>query len=382
LKEEYRLKYFTSATEAEAIEGIIPYVNLTNNQKKLLKEEPELEMLDHNNIFGFFRNIDKSTQEDEKYISNDYDKAKIFKKAIKDVLPLKNILDVQTQQLSDVELNNEYILEFESKVISFLEAQVDEKISKEERDNTTSLEKDTLDQQLFLTKKVKNFIGQESSLKFIKEYIAHDNPEPLILIGKSGSGKSSILAKSIVEHETNKNTQVIYRFIGATLNSNTSQEVLTSILEELNIFAEEDSVKEVSSLSRNLEQEENNFVEFSKKVYEEIINFKDDAIIYIDGVDQLSNDDQFLWLPHHLPSNVKIILSAINDINYKEDTRYFNALREKSSNIYEVEGFDKPVELLNIILNQNNRTIQPKQKEYFLVQYEKVKTPFYVYSQS
>ena len=174
LKEEKKSKYFTSATEAETIEGIIPYIHITDNQKKLLKDVPQLQTIDPNNIFAFFRNIDKSTQQGEKFISSDYRKSQIFKNDIKEVLPNKNILNTQTKQLNTEELDVEYMSKFESKVISFLEYQVDEQISKEQNNNISSLEKEKLQQQLFLTSKAKNFLGQDKILNEIKNYINND----------------------------------------------------------------------------------------------------------------------------------------------------------------------------------------------------------------
>ena len=84
LTDEQKEKYFLSATEAEVKEGIIPYLNLTEFQKEiLLKENPQLKEIDHKYIFGFFRDIDKTTKVDDKFITDDYEKAQKFKESVK-----------------------------------------------------------------------------------------------------------------------------------------------------------------------------------------------------------------------------------------------------------------------------------------------------------
>jgi hypothetical protein len=129
----------------------------------------------------------------------------------------------------------------------------------------------------------------------------------------------------------------------------------------------------------DIDKEENHFANFSHKIYDEIMSLTDDIVIFIDAVDQLSNDDQFLWLPNKLPSNIKIVISALKDSSYKEDSKYFYTLEDKITSYIEIESFDKPLELLESLLKLQKRTLQDEQKEYFLNQYYQVNTPLYVY---
>lgn len=79
LDEEQKRKYFLSATEAEVEEGIIPYVKPTKFQKEeLLAKNAILEKVDPQHIFGFFRDIDKTTQIDHEFIEDDYEEAQEF----------------------------------------------------------------------------------------------------------------------------------------------------------------------------------------------------------------------------------------------------------------------------------------------------------------
>lgn len=383
LGEDIKRKYFTSATEAEASEGIISYSQKSEFQQKLLKLIPNLEQVDHKNIFGFFRSIDKDSIIEDKFISTDYDQAQSFKEQVQAKLIDENILNVSTTQISKDKLDESYIDKFIQSVTNFLKQQVDNQILKDKEKDYSDLEIEKLQQQFFMNQKLENFLGQEKILQEIQNYISNENDKPLIICGQSGIGKSSIIAKAIEDTSIQTSKKIVYRFIGATPNSRNTKDLLTSILEELEIVVEDQHITENNNqLLTDIDKKENAFVEFSKKVYDEIYNIKDDIVIFIDAVDQFSNDDQFLWLPNKLPSNIKIVISALKDRDYKEDSKYFYTLEDKISSYIEIEPFDKPAELLELLLLQQKRTLQLSQKEYFLKQYNKVRTPLYVYMAS
>lgn len=377
--EKIKSKYFISATEAEAIEGIIPYFNKTNFQQKLLSLIPDLEKSDHKHIFGFFRNIDRNTVIGEKFISTDYTNAQAFKEKVKIQILDENILSIDVSQISKDKLDESYLEKFTSSVIEFLRKQVDTQIQKDAKKNYSALEIEKHQQNNYLNKKLENFLGQKEVLKKIENYINNENDKPLIICGASGIGKSSIMAKVIEDTLNTTGKKIIYRFVGATPNSTTTKDLLTSIFEELKITIDDEQIYSENQLLTDIDKEENSFVRFSHKVYDEMVELEDNVAIFIDAVDQLTNDDQFLWLPNKLPSNIKLVISALKDSNYKKDNKYFYTLEDKLSSCLEIEPFDKPAELLENLLKPQNRTLQDDQKEYFLNKYHQVNTPLYVY---
>ncbi len=379
LEDDIKNKYITSATESEAIEGIISYFMKTEYQKKLLRLIPELSQVDHKHIFGFFRSLDKNTVIKDKFVSDDYEKTQEFKEKVKKQLIDENILTVNTSQISEEHLDISYLEKFTSSVIEFLKRQVVLQITKDKDKNYTTLEIEKQLQYNYLNQKLENFLGQEEALKKIENYINDDTNKPLIICGASGIGKSTIIAQAIENATNPPNKKVIFRFVGATPNSTTTTDILTSILKELEITIEDEQVENKNQFLTDIDKEENHFANFSHKVYDEIMNFKDEIVVFIDAVDQLRNDDQFLWLPNQLPSNIKIVISALKDREYKEDSKYFYTLEDKISNYIEIEPFNKPLELLASLLRVQKRTLQDKQKEYFLTQYHQVNTPLYVY---
>ena len=397
IDEEKQRKYFLSATEAEVEEGIIPYIKPTTFQEReLLNKNKNLIRKDSQHIFGFFRNIDKATRIEDKFIVNtekemtekvecDYHQAQEFKKRVSKVL--NNTLEVDTKQTTKELLDEDYLeiknpklddetLEdfllrvkdediFEYRLTLFLKKQFDEQKALDEENNHTILELELSAQRNFAENKRKNFLGQEKLKNIISSYINDDSTQSLVLYGESGKGKSALISESI--NECNRlQSKIFYRFVGATPGSSSSKDILSSLFEEIGIDI------------KSKQQDKETFDEFSQRVKSEILNIEEKIVIFIDAVDQLHNDDQFIWLPKELPSNVKIILSALEDDKYPEDTKYLQALKSKTENLHLISAFNEGEALLDLLLKKENRSIDDFQRKYFLKQYNKVKSPLYV----
>jgi hypothetical protein len=382
LNEEQKRKYFLSATEAEVEEGIIPYIKPTKFQKEeILAKDATLEKVDPQYIFGFFRDIDKTTQIENEFIEDDYEEAQEFKKRVANVLDAKNRLHVQTIQREKESLEEEYLREFEVKITESLETQIEAQKANELERQLTSLELELRAQNYFAQNKRKNFLAQEGLRKIVADYIVGAHQQPLVIYGASGRGKSSLMAKAIQEAQDANEKKVLYRFIGATPHSSSSKEILTSLFEELgvDVRSENEKVKKDSNeLSFNSYEEQETFEVFSHRVYSEFMNLADEIVIFIDAVDQLGNDDNFLWLPSNLPSNLKIVISALDDARYQEDSRYFEALKTKTQNTYEIPEFQEPQQLLKALLAKEARTLQADQEAYVLEQFKTAHSPLYI----
>lgn len=368
LSNEQSRKYYLSATEAEAEEGIIPYHSCTEYQKQLISKNPSINEVDSKYIFGFLRDR-KATYLD--ISDNDCVNAQQFKNRVKQVLPSSNIFHKQIHDVSD----ESYLAEFEERVIIFLKAQID---SYENNTPTNDREQEIEAQAYFAQHKRKNFLAQESILEAIGSYIAGANYEPLVIYGPSGRGKSSIMAKAI-EAAEKTNRKVCYRFIGATPHSSSTKEVLISIMDQLSINIQNNADgTEIHKNFSSIGYKQETFEEFSYRIYDAINALKEEVVILIDAVDQFVNDDQFLWLPPKLPENVKIVISALDDPKYVDDSQYFKILKNKTNNLIEIPIFSEPIRLLRTILNAENRTLQPNQEDYFLEQFNKVQSPLYI----
>ncbi len=176
------------------------------------------------------------------------------------------------------------------------------------------------------------------------------------------------------------------------------KEELYSLLKEMNIDSKNEKAKTV--LTKLVEELDMKFIrncsiynssqhetcylfdkpykDISKRVSKAIMKTKEDILIFIDGVDQLKDDENFEWLPSALPSSVKLVISALKDENYKEDSRCFQSLKNKIDNLKEIPKFNEPLILVKALLKKDSRTLQRDQKACFLKQYRKVKIPLYI----
>ena len=390
LNEKQKRKYFTSATEAEVIEGIFKYLDKTEFQNKLLEKDATLENKDYENVFGYIRNIKSVDNENfkDRFLDKNSSKVNYFKNEIRKSIDESNILNINVNLITVSEdekngslnyqyetiLNNENSI-FVKKMIEYLESSIDIYKQELKLNLITETEKDR--QERFKNNKLKFFLegSRKEALMAIDNYINNDNNQALVIYGKSGLGKSSLMAKGIDDSLLKySDKKIIYRFVGSTVNLNSSTEVLISILEELGINEKINKV-----INPQTKEEENEKIEeFYSRIHDHLSNLSSDVIIFIDAVDQINNKDKFLWLPENLPNNIKIIISALKDESYKDDSKYFESLKSKTTNIYALEAFDNTKELINYLLFTYNRTISSCQLEYLEKKYKDVNTPLYL----
>lgn len=398
LNNEQKKKYFASATEAEIIEGIFKYLHKTDFQNKYLEEitNKDVEKIDSENVYAYIRNI-KSLDNDglkENLIDIDLTNVELIKGNKNKKGELQKALDKDNIFSVDADLTNvardEYDKltyfykelndtkeSFVSEMTKYLKRSIDKHIELIKKTNYTQEQLDKFEQERFKSDKLKDFLegSRTNALKAIDEYLKNDNNQALVVYGKSGLGKSSLIAKAIDETIKEKGKdKVVYRFVGATSNTTTSPQLLISILKEFGIEEEIRTVKDEATGQEKLEPLE----EFYDRINEHFRSITQEKVIYIDAVDQLTTEDEFIWLPLQLPSNLKIIISALEDKKYEEDSKYLEKIKTKTSNLYELELFTSAKELVDKILKRYDRKITDDQMKYLLNIYRDINTPLYL----
>lgn len=354
---EYQ-KYFTSATEAEVLEGIVSYKDITSTQMKLLEHKViEDSNKDKKYIYGYLRTIKNSNGiyiDKEKKLEI---KAEEFKNNIENILT-PNALRSNFSSIEEYE--NSSLKEFEEFIYEKLKKAIDKQY--EESLEITPLKKERLEQEKFQQDKLRGFQGRKTILNKIATYISKNgHNQPLVIHGPSGMGKSSLMAKSIKETDMNLDKQtIIYRFVGATQNSTTIKELLMSVCDQLQ---EENSIDKIDKYEGEKHK-------FNKQIKEMLSSINHPTILFIDALDQLSFKDNLQWLPDILHSNLRIVLSLLNDIKYKEDSLYYNILSNKVNKKYLIDIKDDNLEnqqdLIDNLLLLENKKLQKKQKENVL----------------
>ena len=368
LSEEQKEKYFISATHEE----FRTFLKYKKNKK--LK----------NNIISFireFKDIDGIGKEiKEKLADENREKIEVFRKEIKENTAKENLkekkviskvyeklIEKYSQKNKNIEevfkdintleeirgsLGNE---EFEEYLIEFARFIEEKLINSLEHIKTDFNEKDyQQDFKNFLLNKP--FFGRNQEIKEILEAIK--NNDKVLIYGESGVGKSSIIARVIDKLEKEK--KIVYRFSGATQTSSNLINMLNSILEELGIEVEKKENK-----TDNLNQQKDLKTELLK-IGEKLNQINKEVIIIIDAIDQLksANYDELEWLPNN--KNIKIVISVLKDKNYKEDSLYFKKLNQMINSVIEIKRIKNKKELLQKLLETENRTLQENQFEYVL----------------
>ena len=141
---------------------------------------------------------------------------------------------------------------------------------------------------------------------------------------------------------------------------------------------QEDGIAELQTIAS---KDKKDFTQFSYEVHDHLKSIKDEVVLFVDAIDQLGNEDQLLWLPRELPSNVKMVISVLNDVKYEEDSKHYHTLSSKKyPNIVEIPRLSDENARSIIIdkLAQYDRTLQPNQLNYILSLYKNVNTPLYL----
>ena len=177
----------------------------------------------------------------------------------------------------------------------------------------TELHEDILHHASFCLSKCESFCGREDLLSQVHQFIISGTQKPLIIFGQSGSGKTTIMAKSasMICDWMGRACITVIRFLGTSPASSTIIEVLVSICTQ---------ICKVCSLTvpKFTEMDPTRIVQYFcnqfLKTLQESLGDDNHLCIFLDSVDQLSPMDgahSLNWLPKSLPPNVHIVVSML-----------------------------------------------------------------------
>lgn len=270
--------------------------------------------------------------------------------------------------------------EFCSKILDYYK----KIISQEMKDyiKVSDLNIELQEQINFLNSKSKVVLGRKNEVKEIKNFICNSNEQYYLLYGKSGSGKSSVLAKTIfatfnLKHDDKPEVRkqklsaeykVIYRFIGTTAHTSTPRDTYEYIYWEL-----QENTKEKPFI-------EYDDHEFYQQFREALKSYKKKIIFFMDAVDQFNIYDDLNIFLEKLPDNIKIIFSTLSEHKSEDniDTLYFNRLQNSISNSKELNILtNSNKDILRKWLKDTGRTLTTNQLKYLLKKC-KGQTPLYL----
>jgi WD40 repeat protein len=157
----------------------------------------------------------------------------------------------------------------------------------------------------------KSFVGRQTELQAILDYVRNDSPWPLVVHGASGGGKTALMARAAGELQksevSGQKPEVVVRFIGVTPRSSDVRSLLGSLCQELRLRhpREGELPADTKALREELHEQ------FRSVTPEQAL------ILFLDALDQLSDADGgrlLNWIPAGpLPGHVKLVVSCLSD---------------------------------------------------------------------
>jgi len=190
------------------------------------------------------------------------------------------------------------------------------------------------------------FVGRESVLDTIADYIGGPERRPLVLHGESGSGKSAVTAKASQQYKGPG--RLVRRFIGASPESASGHALLTSLCRQI---APGETPVDYAQL-------ENAFRERLS-----VGTAEQPLVLFIDALDQLAANDP------ELPPNVKVIISTTDS-----GGRLTEGLPVRLERMAQSEGG----QALDELLRDARRTLQREQRETVLAHFDRGGLPLYL----
>lgn len=254
-----------------------------------------------------------------------------------------------------------------------------------------ALSREIQSHETFRNGRARDFIGRTAYLKFIADYLSGDEQKhyPLGVFGRSGTGKSSLMAKAAIEAvrenilQQGQDCYVLSRFLGSTPESSDIRALLRSICREIALACGLDE----NNIPDDYEGLERKFSALLQQLKPEKRLF-----IFLDGLDQLSNADrahELKWLPVEIPANVRIVLSALDgessgfraqDIVDAE--KCLSALRSKLPAVnlkcLEKMSIDEGQMLLDCWLKRAGRRLTVAQRDLILEKFQANGNPLYL----
>jgi len=361
LDDETKLKYLASATEQEILHGAL---NVKDNSKKVfcffrrIKTPLNASMNDYVDL-DVKNNLDQDAR--ERCIN--------IKKKLREKFP-ERIYNYEVEWSEKVEkgITTNHLEDLCTDVFTSLSEIIREEIKQlEEKDE---VKKETEDHEKFGKERREFFKGRDTILERINEYIKGNINLPLVIFGKSGSGKSALMAHAITQvQESFPDSKVIYRFIGVTPDSSNVRALLESLCKQIGGSLGED----ISSIPNDYKDLT---LDFQKKLSSRMSDKP--LILFLDALDQLSNVDNgrnLQWLPVNLSERVRVIVSTIPG-----DCFEYLKLKLSIEDFIEIEPLQHQVgeTILNLWLKNAKRTLQPAQKKEVLDKFALNGLPLYL----
>ncbi|KAL3862492.1 hypothetical protein ACJMK2_008453 [Sinanodonta woodiana] len=311
ITEDVMHKYFMSVTEDEIFHGILNFPgDPTEHCLCFVRIIEDLEQnLHHQKAWRFIDMVqqNKVDEESQQILSSLRDE-KIIRK-----LEDFNITKTQVKWSNKDGINREdhktYLESFAATFYDCVVNLIDKAVQREHRQNQDEVYIEVLQHATMAVDRCAMFHGREDILDSVEKYLTSDVSEPLVLIGQSGCGKTSLVSQvakqiPLIYH---RNAVVVLRLLGTSPDSSNLWKLLRSLSEQISICYSKDR----KLIPVDLEGLKSYFLQLL-----ECATASNPLVILLDSLDQLSTEHKahrLNWLPHKLPKHVHMILSTYTE---------------------------------------------------------------------
>lgn len=163
----------------------------------------------------------------------------------------------------------------------------------------------------------------------VREYLTSSRRKPLVIFGKTGAGKSALVAKiSQNIHTWLPDSHLVLRYANLTTLSSDVTSLLGSITEQISVL-----VKGVPTRCHHTIES------YSETLKQLIENSQQQITVLIDSVDSLRDLDDLGWLPLQLLENVKVVLTVTSSCTTALDSREDGVLKRLKDKIEDADSF-------------------------------------------
>jgi WD40 repeat protein len=267
------------------------------------------------------------------------------------------------------ELNSSYARSFAREVQSRLEAAIDRHIAIVDaaaRMPNAELVVERQMQRTVRMQKLRACVPRDAGLLAINEYVLNASRGPFVVHGRSGLGKSTLVASAISEQERGTGgAHIVYRFAGTSAASSSLRSLLISIAEDL---GERGLTPRIDGFERDASL-------FNAQIRTMLSSVTGRLTLFVDALDQLGDSADLTWLPSELPEGVKLVLSTLSDQHYEIASHWYSELRRRTApeDCLEVHPL-APQEARQVLSNlgiEAARTLRPAQMDYILAGFER-----------